>query len=94
MVQGGRLSPVCYNIGSVTQTIWNCISDSFQWADDEVEIVSGTTESEAIDKAIIAATNMEEWFETVGLTLNDEKTEMISFGFEAPPILVAGQNVI
>jgi len=43
-IQGGPISPDFYNIISSTQTLWNKFATSFQFADDDVENVSSSTE--------------------------------------------------
>lgn len=92
-VQGGPLSGDLYNLMSVTQTLWNKPVASFQYVDDEIECLSGSTVEACSGLAQETADGMVEWFKAAGLTMNPKKTELIGFGFTPEPIIVGGLEV-
>ena len=92
-VQGSPISPDFYNVTSVTQTLWNGFANSFQLADDNVDIVHAETEDECNKLVSEAAKGMCEWFDTIGLTVNPRKSEVLGFGFTPNPVVMAGHTV-
>ena len=93
-VQGAPLSVTFYNIMSVTQTLFNDLSSSYGYADDGLEIVSANSGEECTIKVEEAACGIVDWFKEIGLALNKSKSEVMSFGYNAPPIEIAGQTVV
>ena len=93
VIQGGLLSPLLYNVGSITQPLWNKDSESEVYADDDIDIVVGDTAQECQRRGQAAAMKVGKWFQHVGLCLNTKKSEMMGFGFSPWPINVGGESI-
>ena len=92
-IQGSILSPGFFNVISMTQTLCNNRAKSFQFADDETEVISANTEEECNEAIREVATTMCKWYDQSGLTVNPKKSEVIGFNFTPQPVRVAGEVV-
>ena len=93
VVQGGPMSPVMYNVGSISLPSCSLETISALFADDGNELAIADTEEECQQKAQEAADKISGWFEAVGLSLNEKKSEVMSFGFTAKPVKVGATEV-
>lgn len=93
VVQGGKCSGELYNIASITQSLWNTLSVSTQYADDGLEIVIANSENQCQKLAEDAANKMVDWYKNTGFSLNTKKSELMSFNFKLQPINIGGVEV-
>jgi len=63
------------------------------YAEDDIEIVMADTEENCQRLAQVAANKVTEWYNMVGLSLNPKKSEIMGFGFNPEPVMVAGTPV-
>ena len=93
VIQGGLMSPILYNVGSITLPSWNRESESVVYADDDFELVVGDTPEECQERGQAAAEKVKDWFNHVGLCLNAKKSEMMGFGFSPWPIKIGTDTI-
>ena len=91
--QGKKFSPDLYNVGTASQSFWCDLIESAYFADDGSDVVFGDTEDECQLQLQDAANKKAEWFESVGLTLNVSKSEILGFGFSPNPISINNQII-
>lgn len=87
------MSPILYNVGSISLPDCSSATVSALFADDGNELAIADTEEECQQIAQEAADKISKWFQNVGLSLNEKKSEMMSFGFTARPVTVGGTNI-
>lgn len=93
VIQGGKCSGELYNIASITQSLWNIISISTQYADDNIELVIADSVEECQRLAKEAADKMVDWYLNTGFSLNSGKSEIMSFNCSLKPIEVGDQEI-
>lgn len=93
VIQGGKCSGELYNIASITQSMWNFLSVSTQYADDNVEIIIADSVEECQSLVKDAADKMVDWYLNTGFSLNSKKSEIISFNCDLNPILIENEEV-
>jgi len=91
--QGKRLSADLFNLGTLSNALWTCLSFLVQYADDGGDVISGSTEAELNDNIRATALARTAWFNHAGLTLNASKSELIGFGLQPNPLIIDGHTI-
>ena len=83
------LSTELFNVGAVTQVFCSKHSVTNAFADDSLDILAAKTNDELNRIIQETANEKSEWFRNCGLTINEDKTELIGFfGFEPADITI------
>jgi len=80
--QGRILSPILYNVGTISLYFWTLLSKFFGFADDGADVISAPTVRECNNKIQLLLSERSKWFELAGMTLNASKTQIVGFGFK------------
>lgn len=94
IVQEIRSSSTFYYVGSLTQSLWNEDSYPCQFAYDDIEATADEKAEACIKKGLVAAEKVPDWFDSVGLTMNEKKSEVLGIGFKPRIIRIAGEEVL
>ena len=86
--QGRRLSPVYYNVGTMSPAILAKNSDFAGYADDEMNVVYAKSIEDCNKKIMLIVRDRIAWYKQMGLALNLAKTELIGFGFTPDCIVI------
>jgi len=79
--QGRILSPILYNVGTITLYFWTLLSVFFGFADDGADVICAPSICECNEKISLLLEERSRWYEFAGMTLNAAKTQIIGFGF-------------
>ena len=91
--QGRRLSPIYYNVGTMSQAVLAKDYDFLGYADDEMNVVYANTIEECNEKIVSLVNEKLAWYKQIGIALNLAKTEIIGFGFTPDSININGHMV-
>ena len=78
--QGRRFSPIFFNVGSITMSLWDLVVNNVIFADDCCSIVQGSTMEELNRKIESAVRIREEWYRFAGFSINGKKSELMGVG--------------
>ena len=79
--QGRILSPILYNVGTISLYFWTLISIFFGFADDGADVICASSTQECDAKISLLLAERSRWFDLAGMTLNVAKTQIVGFGF-------------
>ena len=91
--QGKPLSVDFFNLGSLSNALWDAISKNILYADDGSDVITGETEEELNNNIRATARIRASWFDKAGLTLNASKSELIGFGVQPEPLQIDGSVI-
>ena len=77
--QGRILSPILYNVGTITLYFWTLLSVFFGFADDGADVICAPSICECNEKISLLLEELSRWYEFAGMTA--AKTQIIGFGF-------------
>ena len=91
--QGRKLSPPLYNVGTLTQLLFNLLSQMSSYADDSCDVIHARSSEDCNKRILEVVSDRIQWFKDVGLTMNIPKTELMGIGF-TPSDVTIGDTVI
>ena len=91
--QGRRLSPVLFNIGSISMALWSKLIIEVIFADDNCAIIDGDSKEEVNRNIKLAVESRTKWYKSAGFVINSKKSEIIGFGFVPDLIVVEDTEV-